>query len=41
MLLISHSLCVLTEVQVRLFYSCVYLEYSPHNRQGEILLKML
>ncbi len=31
--LIIPSLCVLTEVQVHLFYSYVYLEYSPHNWQ--------
>lgn len=30
-LLIIHSLCVLTEVQVHLLFSYVYLEHSTHN----------
>lgn len=40
-LLIIHSHCVLTEVQVHLLFSYVYLEYSAHNWQEEILLKIL
>lgn len=40
-LLIIHSLCVLTEVQVHLLFSYVYLEHSTHNWQEEILLKIL